>query len=557
MPDLVPVRRALLSVSDKRGIVEFAKGLHELGIELISTGGTAKALEDAGLPVIRVEQVTGAPEMLDGRVKTLHPKIHGAILARRTPGHLKQLEAQGITPIDLVCVNLYPFEQTIAQEAVTEAEAIEQIDIGGPAMLRAAAKNYAWVTVVTLSLSTVCYSRTIELLKENGGSLPLWYRRNMAERTFRITASYDRVVMEYLSDFGDLPKGADLLELMLAKDNDLRYGENPHQQAALHVEVRNRSRGRLSSQWVKSDLLPEGHPLQPESNRIFSAPLSGKELSYNNLLDASAALSAVIDLARAGWSEVHAVVVKHTNPCGMGCASTIESAIKLALDGDPLAAYGGIMACSYPITDAAAAMIVETAKFLEVIIAPWYTDGAQQTLSTRWPNLRLLELGEVDLARRSSAPRRTIRSILGGVLIQDADEHIPDPATWQHKAGPKPTEAQLRTGVLAVIASKHLNAIAIAQADGDGVMLVGGGAGQMDRVTACRLAIEKASERAKGTVAASDAFFPFDDGPQLLIDAGVTCIIHPGGSKRDDDTFKLCDAHNVTCLTTGVRHFRH
>lgn len=538
LPDLVPVRRALLSVSDKRGIVEFARGLHELGIELISTGGTAKALEDAGLPVIRVEEVTGAPEMLDGRVKTLHPKIHGAILARRTPDHLKQLEEQGITPIDLVCVNLYPFEQTIAREGVTEEEAIEQIDIGGPAMLRAAAKNYAWVTVVS---DPSAYDGTLIELKAMQSHLTRDTRHQLATRAFQHTANYDTFVASYLAQQRAETDSAmpHFMDLKLSLGEWLRYGENPHQRASLNRETSHAvGVGQLTASW---------------------AQLCGKELSYNNLLDTSASLSIVIDLARATPALCHAAIVKHTNPCGMGSASTLGAAIKIALDGDTLAAYGGILSCSQNIDIATAQIIVDNASFLEVIVAPNFDDDAQASFSAKWPNVRLLAIGDVDLSLPPTTPRRTIRSILGGVLIQDADEHIPDPATWQHRAGPKPTEAQLRAGVLAVIASKHLtsNAIAIATLRDNDPMLVGGGAGQMDRVTACRLAIEKAGDRAEGAVAASDAFFPFDDGPKLLIDAGVTCIIHPGGSKRDDDTFKLCEARGVTCLTTGVRHFRH
>ncbi len=537
LPDLVPVRRALLSVSDKRGIVEFARGLHELGIELISTGGTAKALEDAGLPVIRVEEVTGAPEMLDGRVKTLHPKIHAGILAQRTPEHLKQLEAEGITPIDLVCVNLYPFEQTIAKEGVTEEEAIEQIDIGGPAMLRAAAKNYAWVTVVSDPSAYECTLVELRGLKSHSY---LKARRALSRSTFQQSAGYDSAIASYMArDIGESGRAPHFVDLKLSLRNWLRYGENPHQRASLNLKMSGAfAIGELTTSWGQ---------------------ISGKELSYNNFLDASAALESVIDLARAMPSLCHAAVVKHTNPCGMGSASKIDGAMRLALDGDPMAAFGGILASSYSITNDVAQTIVDTAKFLEVVFAPWYAEDAQQILSAKWPNVRLLEIGEVDLSAPPHSPRRTIRSILGGVLIQDADEHIPDPATWQHRAGPKPTDEQLRVGVLAVIASKHLtsNAISIAALNDNDPMLVGGGAGQMDRVASCKIAIEKAGPRAQGAVAASDAFFPFDDGPKLLIDAGVTCIIHPGGSKRDDDTFKLCEARGVTCITTGIRHFRH
>lgn len=523
MPSTQPIRRALLSVFDKTGIVELATQLHELGIELISTGGTARALQDAQLPVRDVAEVTGFPEMLSGRVKTLHPMVHGGILFRRGDAeHESEAAQHSIEPIDLICINLYPFEQTIARPGVTDAEAIEQIDIGGPAMIRSAAKNHDAVTVLT---SASQYPRLLEELRDIGGT-SAELRRAYAAAAFTKTSAYDAAIAGYLTEQTDpLPE---TLTLRYDRVRALRYGENPHQPAAVYAESGARS-GLLSAE-----------------------QLHGKELSYNNLNDAQAAW----DLARAvaGREQVGACVVKHANPCGASVKPTADAAVQAALAGDPLAAFGGILACTGTIDEAAADLLCTRDVFLEVVIAPAYRDRALELLCERWKNLRILRCG--DTSPRSQV--RWMRPLDGGMLAQ-TDDTLSSSADWVHQAGPKPTDdlfvaAQFHEAVARSLAS---NAVCLAVSDETGAQLVGAGAGQMDRVAACRIAIEKAGDRARGSVAFSDAFFPFSDGPQLLVDAGVRAIIHPGGSKRDQDTFELCESSGVTVLTTGRRHFRH
>ncbi|MFG0305326.1 MAG: bifunctional phosphoribosylaminoimidazolecarboxamide formyltransferase/IMP cyclohydrolase [Phycisphaerales bacterium JB040] len=530
-PTRVPVRRALLSVSDKAGLVEFARALHDAGAELVSTGGTAKAIADAGIPVTPVEHVTGFPEMMDGRVKTLHPKVHAGLLAvRDNPDHAAAMDEHAIGPIDLVCVSLYPFERTIARAGVTDDEAIEQIDIGGPAMIRSGAKNHASVAVVT---DPAQYPAVLDEIRGGGTTLAL--RRRLAQAAFERTASYDAAISAYFARRAgdDFPER---LTLSVRRAGELRYGENPHQRGAVY---RDESFAGASV--------------------LHARQLAGKPLSYNNLNDAASALGLALALGPAGrgggGGGGGAAVVKHTNPCGAATAPDAASACGLALAGDPLAAFGGILACSAPLDRDTAERIAGEGSFFEVVLAPSFGDGAVGVLEARWKNCRVLAVGDI----RAEPGGREVRWLPGGALVQDRDDAPPTPDAWEHRAGPEPTPEQLRqAGVLECIGrALSSNAVCLGGPDASGVRLFGAGAGQMDRVASCRLAIEKAGERARGAIAYSDAFFPFDDGPTLLADAGVSMIVHPGGSRRDQDTFDLCEARSVTCLTTGVRHFRH
>ncbi len=524
---LVRVRRALISVSDKSGVVELAKRLTKHRIEIISTGGTAQTLLEAGIPVHPIETVTGFPEMMDGRVKTLHPNIHGALLARRDiQEHMDALKSLSGSPIDLVVVNLYPFEDTIERPDCTDELAIENIDIGGPSMIRSAAKNHASVAVLTMPSQ---YDSLLHALDEHDGHTSLELRRALAAQAFARTAAYDAEIATYMHP------GIDEFPHTVANGytrvNELRYGENPHQRAALYAKNS-----------------------APSGTIVDAQQLHGKELSFNNLNDASAALELVRAMHRADRNHVSACVVKHTNPCGAATAPTVREAIDSAIAGDPLAAFGGILAITTPIDKAGALRIADDSTFFEVIIAPSFKPDALEILKERWKNVRLLAVGDKD-----PVIERELKWIPGGVLVQERDLVIPDPDSWTHSAGPKPDQSTLRAGAIleSICAKLSSNAVLIGGTDNTAVRLFGAGAGQMDRVASCLGAVRKAGEHARGAIAVSDAFFPFPDGPEILINAGVSTIIHPGGSKRDDETFELCNRHNVTCLTTGVRHFRH
>ncbi|MHC4948375.1 MAG: bifunctional phosphoribosylaminoimidazolecarboxamide formyltransferase/IMP cyclohydrolase [Planctomycetota bacterium] len=526
--DLAPIRRALLSVSDKTDLIPLGRALAELGVQIISTGGTATALGEAGIPVTGIEDVTGIPEMMDGRVKTLHPSVHGALLGRRDlETHRAAMESHGIEPIDLVCVNLYPFERTIRGEDVTFDEAIEQIDIGGPAILRSAAKNHQFVTVVT---SPTQYDRVINELRAHDGATTLALRRELAAAAFSRTARYDTAISAWMSERGE-SSFPPLLRRSWAWSRDLRYGENPHQKAALYAD-----------------------PTAEGPGIVTADILHGKPLSYNNILDAAAALQLARELQGVFPHSVAAAVIKHTNPCGAAVADDAATAFRRAYAGDPLAAFGGILAVGRGIDDATAAAIVEGERFLEVVIGQSFTPGAEKALTDRWKNVRLLAVPDLGEALRRALD---VRSVPGGLLVQERDLRLAKPSKWAHAAGPEPTDAVLHDAAFAWTVVKHLksNAVAVAR-DGE---LLGGGFGHVDRVGACRLAIEKAGDRlgAAPAVAASDAFFPFPDGPELLVDAGVRCLVHPGGSRRDEETFALCEQHGVTCLVTRIRHFRH
>jgi phosphoribosylaminoimidazolecarboxamide formyltransferase/IMP cyclohydrolase len=528
MADLIPIRRALLSVSDKTGLLDFATALHrEFGIELISTGGTAKFLRDGGLPVTDVSDVTGFPEMMDGRVKTLHPKIHGGLLALRDNAeHVAAMRQHDIRPIDLVCINLYPFAQTIAKPGVTFAEAIENIDIGGPSMIRSAAKNHRFVLVVT---SPDRYEKVLGDLREHQGSACGKHRLKQAHRAFQHTAQYDALIAGYLATaVGERATQASPLQekvtVQLQKKQDLRYGENPHQKAALYVDRQPR-----------------------EASVAYAQQLHGKELSYINLLDADGALAAVKEFAAPA-----ACIVKHTTPCGCAAANDLATAFRRAYQGDPLAAFGGIVALNKPVDLATAQAVTSIDKLLEVIVAPDYADDALQLLRERWKNVRLLAVGPI---QAFDGNELHLHKIVGGWLVQERDLLGLDETNWRVASQRQPTEQERQDLRFAWLVCKHVksNAITIAKDR----MLLGAGAGQMDRVAAARIAMGKAGERTRGAVAASDAFFPFPDGPQLLLDSGVTALIQPGGAQRDQETIDAVNRAGAAMVLTGQRHFKH
>ena len=516
---------ALLSVSDKSGLVPLAEALHRThGYQLLSSGGTAKVLEQAGLPVTRVSEHTGAPEILGGRVKTLHPRVHGGILAKRgDASHQADLEQQNIAPIDVVVVNLYPFRETIARPDVTWDQAIENIDIGGPAMVRAAAKNHADVAVLT---SPDQYDRLLTAMAESGGSVPSVLRRQLALEAFQHTASYDTAISRWMAD-QTAAEDSPWLEAVPLRQT-LRYGENPHQKA----------------RWFS-------HPKQGWGGAI---QLQGKELSTNNLLDLEAALATVREFGYGADGSTPAlqpvaVVVKHTNPCGVAIGASIPAALTRALDADRVSAFGGIIAINGVVEATAAREL--TSLFLECVVAPGFTPEAREVLAAK-ANLRLLELAPqaIDLAGPDH-----VRSILGGLLVQDLDDQAITPADWTvaSQRPPTPQEKQDLEFAWRLVRHVRSNAIVVAK---DGQSL-GVGAGQMNRVGSARIALEAAGEKAQGAVLASDGFFPFDDTVRLAASHGITAVIHPGGSMRDADSIKACDELGLAMQLTGRRHFLH
>lgn len=537
MNDLVKVRRALLSVSDKSGLVDFATALQrEFGVELVSTGGTAKALRDAGLTVKDVSDLTGFPEMMDGRVKTLHPKVHGGLLAvRDDPEHAKAMAEHGIAPIDLVVINLYPFEATIAKPDCSLEVAIENIDIGGPSMIRSAAKNHRYVGVLTDAKD---YATVLETMRANAGSTTPALRAKLALQAFATTHSYDGAIARYLDQQAEPveSKGAHLpeqMQLSLTRKQSLRYGENPHQSAALYVGAK-----------------------PPGASVAFAEQLFGKELSYINLLDADAALACVKE-----FSIPAACIVKHATPCGVAVGATIAQAFAHAYDCDPLAAFGGIVALNEALGLEMAEKLVRGQKFIEVIVAPSFTEGALELIQAKWKNIRLLAVGEVRKDRLSPSDARatlsamTMHAIAGGYLVQRTDVGSVPFTDWRVVSKREPKGSELADLEFAWLAVKHVKSNAITIAKGGATVGIGGG--QVDRVGAARIAIEKAGGRAKGAVAASDAFFPFPDGPELLLKAGVTAIVQPGGSQRDQLTIDAVDQAGAVMVFTGRRHFRH
>ncbi|KEF41843.1 MAG: phosphoribosylaminoimidazolecarboxamide formyltransferase [Cyanobium sp. CACIAM 14] len=511
---------ALLSVSDKRGLVPLAEGLLARGFTLLSSGGTAAALAAAGLEVTRVADHTGAPEILGGRVKTLHPRIHGGILARRDdPAHRADLEAQAISPIDVVVVNLYPFRETVADPAVSWETAIETIDIGGPAMVRAAAKNHADVAVLT---DPHQYPGFLEALA--AGRVDDALRRRLALAAFAHTAAYDAAIAAWIDTRLGGESVASPLHLELPVRQVLRYGENPHQSARWY--------GEAGAGWGAA------------------RQLQGKELSYNNLIDLEAALTTVAAFGYGPGAEPAAVVIKHTNPCGVALGAAPAQALQRALDADRTSAFGGIVALNGPVDRTAAEHL--TGLFLECVVAPSFSEEARQHLATK-ANLRLLELAPGAVAAASG--RLQLRSVLGGVLAQQADDLPIDPDTWQVVSERPPSEAEWRDLRFAWQVVRHVrsNAILVAR---EGLTL-GVGAGQMNRVGSARLALEAAGENARGAVLASDGFFPFDDTVLLAARHGISAVIQPGGSRRDADSIAACNAHGLAMVVTGRRHFLH
>ncbi|EAQ75486.1 MULTISPECIES: bifunctional phosphoribosylaminoimidazolecarboxamide formyltransferase/IMP cyclohydrolase [unclassified Synechococcus] len=513
---------ALLSVSDKQGVVELATALHHRhGYSLLSSGGTAATLAAAGLPVTRVADHTGAPEILGGRVKTLHPRIHGGILARREdPAHRADLEAQAITPIDVVVVNLYPFRETVADPAVSWEKAVETIDIGGPAMVRAAAKNHADVAVLT---DPGQYADFLSALADDRVDAAL--RRQLALEAFRHTASYDSAISAWLAEKlepaaaqQDLP-----LRLELPLRQTLRYGENPHQQASWYSE--------------------------PRAGWGGARQLQGKELSFNNLLDLDAALATVREFGYGGEVQPAAVVVKHTNPCGVAVGSSAAEALQRALEADSVSAFGGIVALNAVVDGTSAERL--TSLFLECVVAPGYSEEALARLGAK-ANLRLLELPAAAVAR---APRRQLRTVLGGLLAQDLDDQPASEDDWQVVSQRPPSPAELDDLRFAWRLVRHVRSNAIVVASG-GVSL-GIGAGQMNRVGSARLALEAAGAGSQGAVLASDGFFPFADTVRLAAKHGITAVIQPGGSVRDGESIQACDELDLAMVCTGRRHFLH
>jgi len=544
------IRTALISVYDKTGIVDFARTLAGMGVKIISTGGTFKLLEKEGIAVVPVESVTGFPEMMHGRVKTLHPMIHGGILAARdVPEHLQAMQQHHIAPIDLVCVNLYPFVKVTSDPKCTFADAIENIDIGGPSMVRSASKNHKHVVVVT---SPSQYQLVLDELKNNNGKVNSTMRLRLAFDAFRMTSEYDYHISEYLNSKDPLEQGSTSIfprKLIMAYDRqgDLRYGENPHQKAALYYDPK-----QVPGGW--------GH----------IKVLSGKELSFNNIVDANAALELCMEFT----AKPTVCIIKHTNPCGVASDDNIVEAYRRAYLGDPNAAMGGIIAVNRAIDSDLAEAIVDSlarwgkaagagAFFAEIIIAPIFTSQALEILTTRKPwgkDVRLLEVRDWTGKEKLEIPELShsgwdLKRIRGGMLAQTRDDLGLNEDQWQIVGAAKPTEKQMEDLRFAWLVCKHTKSNAITLAKNN--TLLGAGAGQMARINSARLACEFAGAETKGSVMASDAFFPFRDSIDQAAKVGITAVIEPGGSKRDAEVIQAANEHNIVLIFTGTRHFRH
>lgn len=523
MSESVVIRRALISVSDKTGIVEFARALRQLDVELLSTGGTYRLLQDNNIEVTEVSTYTGFPEMMDGRVKTLHPKIHGGILARRGRDEAVMAE-HGIEPIDMVVVNLYPFERTVANPDCSVADAIENIDIGGPTMVRAAAKNHQHVAIV---VNPANYTDIIDSLKNNNASLSLARRFDLAIQAYEHTAAYDGAIANY---FGRKVAGGSeqfprTFNLQLVKKQDLRYGENPHQQSAFYIE---------------KDV--------NEASIATATQLHGRELSYNNIADTDAALEAVKQFAQTAC-----VIVKHANPCGVATASTQIDAYELAFATDSESAYGGILAFNSEFESATAQAIVDRGHFVEVIIAPSIDQQALAIMAQK-KNVRVLRCGQWQQAK----PDWDYKRVNGGLLVQDRDLGMINAADLKVVSKRQPSEAELNDLLFAWKVAKFVKSNAIVYAKN--CQTIGVGAGQMSRVNSARIAAIKAEHAGldvRGSVMASDAFFPFRDGIDNAAKVGISCVIQPGGSVRDDEVIAAADEHGMAMVFTGMRHFRH
>lgn len=523
----IAAKRALVSVSDKTGLDEFVRGLTELGFEILSTGGTRRYLEDAGIPVIDVTTYTEFPEIMDGRVKTLHPKVHGAILGRPTlESDAQAIEAHGIVPFQVVVCNLYPFQQTIAKPDVTVPEAIEQIDIGGPSMVRSAAKNHAHVAIVT---SSDQYSDVLAQLQ--AGSMDDTFRRRLAAAAFEMTATYDRAISDYMASItadDDAPQSpwGPRLSVSFNLQDGLRYGENPHQQAAFYVE-----------------------PDAPATSVARAQQLNGKELSYNNLMDLDAARAIVAD-----FDEPAACVIKHTNPCGCAVAAALSDAFEKAHAGDPVSAFGSIIGLNRTVDVATAERLCEPGRFIEAVIAPGYDADALEVLTTKpkWrKNVRLMQVEFSDEGRGAPEYRR----VSGGLLVQERDD-LPQPEDdWKVVTYRQPSEEEIAELRFAWRVCRHVKSNAIVFSKDR--MLLGAGAGQMSRLDSSFIAAMKAGDRSHGGVVASDAFFPFRDGIDAAAKAGIVAVIQPGGSRNDDQVIEACNEHGMAMIFTGRRHFRH
>lgn len=518
------IERALISVYDKTDLLEIANALAQCGVEILSTGGTAQHLREAGIDILDVSDYTGFPEMLDGRVKTLHPKIHGGLLAQRdNPEHAAQTESRGIAPIDMVICNLYPFEETVAKPAVTLSEAIENIDIGGPTMIRAAAKNYRHVAALTDASQ---YPQIIADLDANAGCLSEERRFELAKAAFAHTAQYDSAISAYLANVDSQPdEFSDSLTLRFKKERALRYGENPHQRASFY----------------RTEAAPG--PCAAWANQ-----LSGQPLSFNNILDLEAALEIVKDFAQPACA-----IIKHNNPCGLATADNLQAAFTNALECDRTSAFGSVVGLNRKVTIQTANTIREATQAgvkIDAIIAPSYTEKALRALS-RVKRRPILEAGPLSSAK----PISQVRNVTGGVLVQDPDVHDIEADALQVVTQRVPTDAEIKSLLFAWKACKHVksNCILLAQ----GTQSVGIGAGQMSRVDAAIIAVRKADEKAKGAVLASDAYFPFPDGVEIAGEAGIRAIIQPGGSVNDEPVIEAADAYGMAMVLTGVRHFRH
>ena len=518
------MKRALISVSDKTGIVDFAKKLTELEIEIVSTGGTYKTLHQAGIPVISVSDVTGFPECLDGRVKTLHPNIHAGLLAMRSnPEHMKQIKELNIDPIDILVINLYPFKQTILKDGVSLEDAIENIDIGGPAMLRAAAKNYQDVSVIT---DPSDYSKVIDEIKENG-KVSVKTNFYLAAKVFNHTSHYDTVIANYLRDKAGIEKYPDTISITFEKLQDMRYGENPHQKAAFYKEI------------------------GPCSGLLTSIEqLHGKELSFNNINDTHGALELLKE-----YSEPTVVACKHSNPCGVACANNIYDAYVKAYNTDPVSIFGGIVCANREIDEKTAQEISKI--FLEIVLAPSFTKEALDIL-TKKKNIRLLKLSNLEMKQPENA--YDIKKVSGGMLIQDIDNRILNEDDLKVVTKRKPTQKEMEDLIFTwkIVKYAKSNAIVI----GKDKQSVGIGPGQVNRIWAANQAIEHGTNQlgadtVKGAVLASDAFFPFDDCVEAAAKAGITAIIQPGGSVRDQDSIDACGKYGIAMVFTNMRHFRH
>jgi len=518
------IRRAVISVSDKTGIVDFAGKLASFGVEILSTGGTSRLLQKEGIPVKDVSDFTGFPEIMDGRVKTLHPKIHGGILGMRdNPEHQKAMKELRIEPIDMIVVNLYPFRETIARSDCTLEEAIENIDIGGPTMIRSAAKNYRDVTVV---VDAGDYGRIAGELDKNDGATTEKLRFELAKKVFKMTSSYDGAIIGYLDGLGEKSFSKSIVSCY-TKAADLRYGENPHQNAAVFADINCTG-----------------------SSLVGAEQLSGKELSYNNFLDLQSALSIILD-----FEEPMAAVLKHTNPCGAAAGRDLKEAFVKAYAGDPVSAFGSVIGFNRALDAATAEEITHPDRFVEAIIAPDFEKEAVEILTTKpkWGrSVRLLKVGDLEKLERTSLD---IKTISGGALVQDFNRAAYEKNDLKVVTKKKPTDKEMEDLKFAWVICKHLksNAIALVKEKA----LVGAGAGQMSRLDSAIIAVRKAGDRAKGSVLASDAFFPFPDALEEAIKAGITAAIQPGGAKNDNLAIEAADKASISMVFTGMRHFKH